>query len=569
MIRCARRSQSAAGKTLALLGYVSYARDCGRVSARGIGELEGLGWRLGMDEGRDASGGEASGEVGAELRRLRIERGLSLGALARQVHYTKGYLSKVETGDKRVTLDVARRCDEALGTGGVLAALLAGPPVPEGADEEPEPPISDVCPYPGLAAFGPTDARWFFGRAQVTADLLRQLDERCGGGGPLAVVAPSGAGKSSVLAAGLIPALARGALPGSHAWTVVRATPGAHPLATLAARLAALAGVDSSEAAAAAEDPQALPALCAKVAIGGKPWETPSSARLVLLVDQFEETFTECQAEPERRAFISALCIAAQSAAVLVVLGVRADFYGRCLAYPALLGALNEGHLALGAMSADQLREVITGPATAEGLDLEPGLVELLLGDLGAVEDSGVGAAGYDPGALPLLAHALRVTWQQREGHLLTVAGYRRTGGIREAIATTAERVYAGLDPTGQRIAKSVFLRLTALGDGAEVTRRRVSPNELETEEHIHTAKVLERLAAARLITLGQNSIEVAHEALIRAWPRLRQWLTEDRESLRTHRQLTEAAHSWRRLDRDPGALYRGARLAIARECRT
>ncbi|MGH3846453.1 MAG: helix-turn-helix domain-containing protein, partial [Pseudonocardiaceae bacterium] len=515
-------------------------------------------------------GEDAGSTIGAELRRLRTERGLSLAALARRMHYSKGYLSKVETGDKRITPEVARCADDALDTGGTLAALLPDPPAPGGRAAEWGTAGTEVCPYPGLAAFGPAESRWFFGRERVTADLVAQLDERLTGGWPLAVVAPSGAGKSSLLAAGLIPALARGALPGSSDWTVLRATPGAHPLAELAARVAAVAGASLGDGITAGEDPQAFPALCVAAATSGKQGETPSSARIVLIVDQFEETFTECQTETERQAFITALCAAAQDP-VVVVLGVRADFYGRCLAYPALLTAL-QSPVALGPMSADQLRVVIPRPAEAEGLDLQPGLVELLLRDLGVAEDSDTGATGYDPGALPLLAHALRATWQQRDGNMLTVAGYRRTGGIRQALASSAEHAHTRLSPAGQQIARQVLLRLVNVSDqGASGDTRRRSPRAAligalplpGSADAIDT--VLEVFGRARLLTFDTTSVEITHEALLRAWPRLHHWIDTDRAGNLIRQDLEDAAAVWDRDRGDTTALYRGSRLDTAR----
>jgi transcriptional regulator with XRE-family HTH domain len=219
---------------------------------------------------------------------------------------------------------------------------------------------TNTCPYPGLAAFGPRQAHWFFGRTQVTADLVARLDERLGGGELLAVVAPSGAGKSSLLAAGLIPALAGGALPGSRDWPVVVATPGSHPLATLVDRVTAETGADPAAAAVVAGDPDRFAAFLTRVVADSKP-EKHSLSRIVLIIDQFEEIFTECQEETERQAFITALCAAGVSPAVVVVLGVRADFYGQCLGSRAVSAALH-GHLPLEPMSADQLREVMTKP---------------------------------------------------------------------------------------------------------------------------------------------------------------------------------------------------------------
>ncbi|MGH3869172.1 MAG: helix-turn-helix domain-containing protein [Pseudonocardiaceae bacterium] len=529
-----------------------------------------------MDGTSDRAGEQAGHKIGPELRRLRTEQGLSLAALAQRVHYSTGYLSKIETGKKPVTPELARRLDEALETDGVLAALLPLPEGPIPADDEPL--GAGVCPYPGLAAFGPAQAQWFFGRHQAISDLVSQLDDRLAGGGLLAVVAPSGAGKSSLLAAGLIPALVRGGLPGSRAWPVVATTPGTHPLATLVARVAERTGVEQA-AVEQAGDPDGFVAFLteAVAACTGKPRETSSSARVVLIVDQFEEIFTECRTESERQVFVAALGAAARSAVALVVLGVRADFYGPCLAYPVLLTAL-QGPVALGPMSAEQLRAVITRPAQAEGLGLEPGLVELLLRDLGVAEDAGVDAAGYDPGALPLLAHALRTTWQQGKGQTLTVAGYRRTGGIRQALATTAERAYTRLSPAERQIARQVLLRLVNVSDQdvSGDTRRRLSRARLvETLPLPGSAEVLdtvlEAFGRARLLTfdtastLDTDSVEITHEALLRSWPRLRQWIDTDRAGNLIRQELDAAAAGWDREGRDTAGLYRGARLATAR----
>ncbi|MGH3709596.1 MAG: helix-turn-helix domain-containing protein [Pseudonocardiaceae bacterium] len=506
-------------------------------------------------------------EAGAELRRLRTDRGMTLPGLAHQVNYTKGYLSKIETGKKRLTPEMARLLDEALETGGVLAGLLASTEWLIPADDDPDPASSEICPYPGLISFGLPEARWFFGRAQATSDVISQLDARRGEGGLLAVVAPSGAGKSSLLAAGLIPALAGGALLDSRAWPVVLTTPGAHPLSALAAGVAERTGADPADAAAATADPERLAAFLTRAVVGhgGKPGETSISAWGVLIVDQFEEIFTECQQETERHAFITALCTAAQSAAVLVVLGVRADFYGRCLAYPALLSALRSP-VALGPMSAGQLREIITGPAETEGLQVELGLVELLLRDLGVTDYPGSNAPGYDPGALPLLAHALRATWQQRNGRTLTVAAYQRTGGIWQGIATTAERAYTQLSPPEQRIAQQLLLRLVQVDTHTEALRHRIPRERLRhalPAPAEATEKILETFARARLLTFDTNSVEITHEALLRAWPRLADWITADRAGLRIHQQLSEAADAWDADDRDPALVYRGSRLAI------
>ncbi|MFE9746866.1 hypothetical protein ACFYOT_18350 [Saccharothrix saharensis] len=417
------------------------------------------------------------------------------------------------------------------------------------------------CPYPGLAAFGRDQARWFHGRDQVVAELVAGLDTRLRTGGVLAVIAPSGAGKSSLLHAGLLPRLDGGALPGSGRWPRVVLTPTAHPLTELASRLAALLDVDPTHLAAQlAEDP-ARAATALRAAAGD---------RVVVVVDQFEELFTLCDDEGHRRAFVEALARVAEgedgTAPGLVVLGVRADFYAACAGYPRLRHALRDRPVVLGPLSETELREAILHPARDVGLDVEPGLVELLLGELGetgAPADDAV--LRHQAGRLPLLAHALRATWQQRHGHVLTVAGYRATGGIHRAMEYSAEQAFGSLDAAGQRVARTLFLRLVALSDDTEDTKRRIDLAELDDDDP-RTRTVVETLARARLVTVGADTVELTHEALIRSWPRLRRWLAEDRDGLRLHRRLTEATAAWEALNRDPGALYRGTRLALALE---
>ncbi|MFB1045189.1 nSTAND1 domain-containing NTPase [Streptomyces chrestomyceticus] len=512
-------------------------------------------------------------EFGDALRRLRREREVSLRTLAQLVHYSKGYLSKIENGEKPPTGDVARRCDAALAADGTLARLLSA--------RTP----GDRCPYPGLAAYTAEDAPWFFGRERATAALVGRLAERLEAAGPLVVAAPSGAGKSSLLRAGLLPALRAGALPGSRHWAVRVLTPGAHPLSGLAAALAGTGaagpdtgagtgtgtgagtgtgtGTDTAAATTAAATAEALadaPEQCpaaVRAALGACP-------RLVLVVDQFEEVFTACEDPRERRAFVAALCAAARDASCAVVLCVRADFYGQCLDHPPLAPALSAGIFALRPMSVAEVRAAIVRPAREAALELEPGLEELLLADLGIHEDDGPVIGG----ALPLLAHALLATWQQRTGRTLTVAGYRLTGGLHGAVATTAERVHATLDPAERRAARQVLLRLVQVGEIAGETRRRVPRERLL--EHLpdpeKTAAVIDVFVRARLLTLDADTVEITHEALLRAWPRLRGWIRADRAGLVVHQRLSEAAGAWKREGREAAGLYRGTRLAVARE---
>lgn len=421
-----------------------------------------------------------------------------------------------------------------------------------------------VCPYRGLAAYHVEDARYFFGREQLTGQLVTRLAGQLPSTGLLVVVGPSGSGKSSLLRAGFIPALDAGlpGVPGSRAWPRLVFTPGAHPLAALADRLAGPAGelADDLRTRLAA-DPAELAKVAHEVSRRHARVAEDAGRRLVLVADQFEEVFTTCEDAGERRAFIDALCTAAESAA-LVVLGLRADFYSQCAAEPRLVEALQHHQVIVTPMTNDELRAAIERPAEQASLLLEPGLVDLMLRDLRS-SDGAEPATGN--GGLPLLSHALLATWQQRDGAVLTLAGYEATGGIWSAVTLTAEGLYAGLTESERETARLLLLRMVRLGEGgAEDTRRRVRLTELATADAV--TRVLTAFADARLVTIGTETAEIAHEALLRAWPRLRRWIDADRAGLLTGQQLTEAADTWDREGRDPGGLYRGARLEAARQ---
>ncbi|HEX9674904.1 MAG TPA: protein kinase [Anaerolineales bacterium] len=406
-------------------------------------------------------------------------------------------------------------------------------------------------PFKGLEYYDVEDADIFFGREALVERLIERLrGERF----LVVIVGASGSGKSSIARAGLVPALQ--AANGKSIFRLL--TPTEHPLAALAA---ALTPKEPSQIETApspedlASDPRALHPAAQWLA------ESEGASQLVLVFDQLEELFTLCDEEAERRAVIDNLLTAAdpeRPGPTVVVITLRADFYPHCAAYPALREALARHQEYIGPMSTSELRRAIEEPAQRGGWKFQSGLVDLMLRD---VRDQ--------PGALPLLSHALLETWKRRSRRTLTLRGYAEAGGVRRAIARTAEHVYnQELDEPLRGIARNIFLRLTDLGEGTEDTRRRVTHAELMTGGggDISTHAVLATLAAARLITLSEEHVEVAHEALIREWPRLRVWLDADREGLRIHRHLTEAAQAWQALDRDPGELYRGGRLAQASE---
>jgi DNA-binding SARP family transcriptional activator/WD40 repeat protein len=424
---------------------------------------------------------------------------------------------------------------------------VAGAEVAESGPHR-SPPAAVLCPYKGLACFEPADSQLFFGRERLVAELVTHLV----GPGLLGVVGPSGSGKSSVVRAGLLPALADGVLPGSSRWTRVVIRPGEHPLDELA-RVAQRAGWQRTGAVGAAgEDgePADQPIRALADAGGGD-----GQRRLVLVIDQFEEVFTSCRDERERTAFLAALTAAAWAtdgyASVVVV--VRADYYGHCAADRELAELLAADHVLVGPMTEDELRRAIVRPAERAGLHLEAGLVEQLLADV----------AG-EPGGLPLLSTALLESWQRRQGRTLTLAGYAGTGGVRGAVARLADRTFERLDAGQQTAARRLLLRLAGPGEGDAAVGRRVPLAELDLEDDPDLGAALAALTDARLFTTAEATVEVAHEALLRQWPRLRGWLEEDTQGRALHRHLIGAAQEWQTGGRDPGELYRGARLAAA-----
>ncbi|MFJ9345180.1 hypothetical protein [Streptomyces sp. NPDC101237] len=438
-------------------------------------------------------------------------------------------------------------------------------------DPDASAPPDGVCPYRGLASYRREDARWFFGRERSTDALITQLRSASATGGLVMLVGASGAGKSSLLNAGVVTALQNGALAeeAEHPHEVVQLVPGPEPVKELTRCIPELAGLKDLE------DPEAVRAAVRTWAgsegedVSRETWPSGSdTARPVLIVDQFEETFTLCADEADRHAFVRLLHTASTSAApdepapALVVLGIRADFYEQCLGYPELADALQHRHMVLGPLTTAELREAVTAPAKAVGLELEPGLAELIVRE---VSDDGPRGA-HDAGALPLLSHALLATWQRRKAGRLTLAGYRAAGGIQGAVAATAERAWTSLDPAARTAARLLLLRLVRLGEDTQATRRRGTRRQLaaESTDPNKTEESLEALVRARLVTLDAETVEITHEALLHAWPRLRDWLDEDRNGNLLRQRLEEDGRSWDESGHDPALLYRGSRLEQA-----
>jgi hypothetical protein len=242
----------------------------------------------------------------------------------------------------------------------------------------------------------------------------------------------------------------------------------------------------------------------------------------------------------------------------MVVLTLRADFYGKCSAYPALAAALSEHQVLVGPLSDDELRQAIEKPALLAGCSFEPGLVDVLSDDV-----------RHQAGTLPLLQYALLELWKRRQGGQLSAADYQAIGRLEGALDRRANEVLQEFTEAEKEQCRRIFLRLTQPGEGTEDTKRRISLRELETAsgEAPVLERVVQKLADERLITTeGEEQVEVAHEALIRGWSALRQWIEVDRAGLRTHRRLGEASREWQASGREESFLYEGARLAVARE---
>ncbi len=408
-------------------------------------------------------------------------------------------------------------------------------------------------PYKGIEAFDEADAEIFFGRENLVQNLLERMREMGEYANFLAVVGPSGSGKSSVVKAGLLPALRQGALPGSENWFIVKITPSLHPLEELEDALVRIAVTQPPDLVEwMKKDERGLVRAARSI--------MPKGGKLLLVVDQFEEIFTLSQKE-EAEYFLKGIFAALTDPKnpIRIIVTLRADFYDRPLMHPQLGQLFKERQETITVMTRDELIEAIQKPAESVGAKLETGLVDLIANDI--LEE---------PGALPLLQFALTELFEHRQGRRLTHEAYRQIGGVRGALSHRAEIAFSdNLTAGEQAVAKQVFLRLVTPGEGREDTRRRILRVELDTLENPETIqKVLDTFGKARLLSFDRDpnsrepTVEVAHEALIREWLTLREWLDENREGLRLHRHLTEAAHEWQAMNQDSGVLYRGARLS-------
>jgi len=424
-----------------------------------------------------------------------------------------------------------------------------------------------INPYKGLRSFDESDAADFFGRDA----LVRQLLERLGEEGPahrfLAVVGPSGSGKSSVVKAGLIPALRAGALPGSQNWFVVEMLPGAHPLDELEIGLLRIAADKNLGLMEQLQRDERGLIRAARLALpdGSADTQTPTGkeqqSELLLVVDQFEECFTRAVDKAESKHFLRSLWAAVNEprSRVRVIITLRADFYDRPLMHPEFSQLMRQRTEVVVPLTAEELAEAICKPAERAGVRLEAGLVESIVADI-----------KEQPGALPMLQYALTELFDAQENGLLTKSAYQAIGGVSGALARKAEETFERLDASQQEAARQLFLRLVALGEGTEDTRRRALYSELTTIVIDQTAiqAAMDAFGRTRLLLFDrdpvtrQPSVEVAHEALLREWKRLREWLDESRTDVRMQRLLSTLAQEWAEAQQDPSFLLSGTRLA-------
>jgi WD40 repeat protein/DNA-binding SARP family transcriptional activator/class 3 adenylate cyclase len=426
------------------------------------------------------------------------------------------------------------------------AALEPGAPVgPRRGD--------DRNPYKGLRPFTEADARDFFGRGEMIHRLVARLDGMGPGSKFLAIVGPSGAGKSSVVRAGVVPAIRHGALGDADATFVAEMFPGQHPLEELEAALLRIAVRPGARLQGALESGSRGLLEAVEVV-------APEDASVVLVVDQFEELFTQTTDERERELFLESLRVATADpdSRLRVIVTLRADFYDRPLVYPRfgeLLAARTE---AVPPLTPDELEQAIRGPAEQVGVRPERGLVAEMIADV-----------AHQPGALPLLQYALTELFEQREDGRLTLDAYERMGRVGGALSAAADRLFESTDADGRRAIRQVFLRLVTLGEGRQDTRRRVGRSELDALDVGQDAidGVLEPFGRHRLLTFDREpttrepAVEIAHEALLTEWSRLRIWIDDAREDLRHEQGLGRAETEWRASAMDPSFLLRGTRL--------
>lgn len=411
-------------------------------------------------------------------------------------------------------------------------------------------------PYKGLRTFQESDVANFFGRDMLIKQLIKRFEETHLYSRFLAVVGASGSGKSSVIKAGLIPTLRNGGLSHSDKWFYVEIVPSAHPFEELAAALTRISTKQRGQLGQyLRNNPQAL----AEVVRDILPPDPQSE--LFLFIDQFEEAFTLVHSDAEATAFLEMIyhAVTKPENRIRIVITLRADFYDRPLSRPVISDLISKRTEVVVPLNYEELEQVITLPARRVGVQIEPQLVQAIIAEV-----------ADQPASLPLLQYLMSELFANRETNLLTYQSYQSMGGVRGALAKRADEIYQQAPPEQQPIIQQLFLRLIMLGEGTEDTRRRVSLSEINTlfthQQHLIN-EVIERLGKSRLITFDRDpvthtpTVEVTHEAVIREWRRLREWLSASRDDLRLQRMLSRLSQEWVASGRDSSYLLTGSRL--------
>lgn len=451
----------------------------------------------------------------------------------------------------------SRQQSDSLHMIALLKAILIRIPEP-GTPKKSAVPMPTGPPYRGLWPYREDQTALFFGRERAVEALLGRASDCMQSSGIVVVTGASGAGKSSLLQAGLIPAIAKGDFPveGSQEWPRLVMTPGATPLDALATRLASCGGPDAVATRRAIENDPELAHLLVRQRLPESKGDV--AARLILVIDQFEELFTLAD-RTERQTFITAVMSIANggtAAAGLVVLGLRGDFVDRCATYTELVPVLQDCAFVVGPMTREEMRQTITGPAEAAGLAIDKGLPDDILDDLRSTSDG----SGFGPAELPLVSQTMLMLWEQRDAGWLTRRAYSALGGVSDAVRSSAEEVYSQLSEEQREVAAHLFRRMAMVARDGRLVKRAVRRTEL-VDLGAGCEAVLEAFTDRRLVVVGEATVEIAHEALLRHWDRLRGWMDEDRESLALYSQFAMDAAEWQEYDRDPSFLYQGKRL--------
>jgi len=565
-------------------GRVFIVLDCCNSSRA---RLPSLGWTLLASAGRDDQAVVPAGEkypaYTGELIRV-LSHGDPQAPPDLTVHLVQAYLLRM--------LEQAGRPVPQAFLGGNSAGLVFAPnrayrrPAQSsdlgGADTAGEPRYEDVCPYRGLQPYTEEDARFFYGRAGLTREVVRRMADRMWTGGLTLVTGASGAGKSSLLRAGVLPSIHRGDLgiDGSAGWPQAAFAPGDDPAGAFARALADVlpevpVHTVRETLLGDAAGIRAMISTCLTTRPADRVTQPGGAQRLIIIVDQAEELFTLCL-DRDTRTFL--LAVAALTDPDLgsgplaaVAFGLGSAFFGQCADYPELKDAAEHEPVLVGPMTSAELREAIVEPAAKIGLVLDDGLADLLIEDI--ADHAYSSPAGYDTGALPLVSVAMLVTWQNRRGGRLTVDGYIASGRVQGALQQQADSAYEELggQPAAQEAMRTLLLELVSVGQNRPDTRRRVPITELLAGaagqagvDEAAAGQALASLITHRLVSTETDIAQIAHEALIGAWPRLRDWIDEGRDRSLVRQELDDQARKWESSGRSPSFLYRGSQLVTA-----